>query len=150
MKVDGTLLWGKTITGGVPQGSILVPLPFSVYINDIPKVPGVQLSTFADNTAASAVSRNANYKAGRIQCQLNAYTEWAEIWKISINAARNSAMFFSTHRRHPRQLTTGCNNMMYLRLHLDCRVTWHVHSHYVAQLYLPNLPSSSHCFSAHQ
>ena len=51
MTTDDYVSSEKSITAGVPLGSVLEPLLFSVYVNDIPKEPGVHTAMYADNTA---------------------------------------------------------------------------------------------------
>jgi hypothetical protein len=40
----------RDIQAGVPQGSVLAPTMYSLYISDIPQTPGIHLALFADDT----------------------------------------------------------------------------------------------------
>ena len=59
MKVDNSHSSERTVTAGVPQGSVLRPLLFSVYVNDDPKLSGTKLAVFADDTTVYAGDRRA-------------------------------------------------------------------------------------------
>lgn len=139
VRVDNHLSQERPVTAGVPQGSVLGPLLYSVYANDIPREPGVELSIFADDTAAYAVDRTPSFAARRLQRQLDKYAEWAAKWKVSVNPAKSTAVYFSRRRKYPRQLAIGrhhiawSNTVKYLGLHLDRRLTWRAHASYVAQ-----------------
>lgn len=58
------------LTAGVPQGNVLVPLLFSVFVIDVPRVG---LSLFTDDTAIFSTDVNASFAAYRIQRELVAY-----------------------------------------------------------------------------
>lgn len=73
MRVDSTLSQERLITAGIPQESVLGPLLILAYIKNVPKLPGVELLMFADNTAAYAVNPNADYAACQLQRQLDSY-----------------------------------------------------------------------------
>ena len=94
----------RRITAGVPQGSVLGPLLFSLFVNDTPRVPGVKLSLFADDTAAFASEPNASYAAIKLQRQLDAYVGWTDDWRVSVNASKSAAVIFSRKRKRPRPL----------------------------------------------
>lgn len=93
---------------------------------------------FADDTAAFAVDRYADFAAVRLQRQLDAYVAWVDTWKMSVNAAKSTVVYFSKRRKRPRDLTIGrtrlalADTVKYLGLHLDRRLTWRVHSRHVA------------------
>ena len=78
----------------------LGPLLFSVYVNDAPREPGVQMALFADDTAVYTADRNADRAIIRLQRALDAYTTWTEIWKVAVNETKSSAVLFSVSYTH--------------------------------------------------
>jgi hypothetical protein len=56
---------------GVPQGSVLSPTLYNLYINDTPQTSGVNLALFADDTCLYATDRKEGYVLRKIQRGLN-------------------------------------------------------------------------------
>jgi hypothetical protein len=65
----------KNIQAGVPQGSVLSPTLYSLYINDTPQTPGV---LFADDTCIYAADRKECYVLRKLQRGLSAIETWCE------------------------------------------------------------------------
>ena len=63
------------VTSGVPQGSVLGPLLFLLYINDLPENIQPQVRLFADDTAVYLTVRNQN-DSRILQNDLNTLQEW--------------------------------------------------------------------------
>jgi hypothetical protein len=57
--VEGKISIPRDIKAGVPQGSILSPTLYSMYINDTPQTPNVYLGHFADDTCIYATERKS-------------------------------------------------------------------------------------------
>ena len=77
-------VWGD-IPAGVPQGSILGPLFFLVYINDLTENLKCNVKLFADDTSLFTVVQNPNTAANDMNHDLEAIKQWAQHWRMSFN-----------------------------------------------------------------
>lgn len=102
VKVDDKRSDIKIQEQGIPQGSVLSPLLFILYANDLPKLPNVVLAQFADDTALMTSSRQLDSAINRLQHQLNILELWAADNKIKINAQKTKAMIFTRRRPEVR------------------------------------------------
>ena len=85
-----TVLNGKTsgwgaIEAGVPQGSILGPLFFLIYINDVTDGLKCNVKLFADDTSIFTVVHDPNAAAVDMNHDLNLINLWARKWRMSFN-----------------------------------------------------------------
>ncbi|KAK2577940.1 hypothetical protein KPH14_012919, partial [Odynerus spinipes] len=85
----------RRVKAGVPQGSVLGPMLFNVYLNDIPKFDRTQLALFADDTAIYAHSFNAIIAAKQVQIHMSILENFYKTWKISLNAAKTDVIVFT-------------------------------------------------------
>ena len=65
------------IIAGVPQGSILGPLFFLIYINDLSKNLSSITKLFADDTSIFSVVHDVDLSAKQLNDDLNKISEWA-------------------------------------------------------------------------
>ena len=91
VNVNGFLSDQINPTEGVPQGSVLSPLLFLIYVNDLPKPHHRQnsKSQFADDTALWAASRNVHIAAKLLQKDLRKLAKWCAKWRIKLSPEKN-------------------------------------------------------------
>ena len=85
-----TVLNGKTsewgsVTAGVPQGSILGPLFFLVYINDLTDNLKCNVKLFADDTSLFTIVHNPDQPASDMNHDLDIIKSWAHNWRMIFN-----------------------------------------------------------------
>lgn len=94
-RLEGVLSSPRPIRAGVPQGSVLSPILFSLYTSDIPKQPMTQVALFADDTAVFTSHRSPNYTHRILQSYANALGDWFRKWRIEVNPEKSAAVYFS-------------------------------------------------------
>ena len=90
----------RKLTCGVPQGSILGPLLFLIYINDLPAC--LQCTTprmYADDTTLSAASKSTIDLQQKVNCDLNNVKTWLLSNKLSLNVLKTEYMFIGSEFR---------------------------------------------------
>ena len=131
----------KEIKCGVPQGSILSPLLFIIFIMDLPEMPNTKVSAFADDICFFTVAKTYNQAINQMQNALNMFKEWCDKWSIKINVEKTHSQYFTRKRNvGPPRLTYGTTQIEYKRvckflgLHFDSpRLTWNDHIKYLIE-----------------
>ena len=89
-----------SINAGVPQGSILGPLLFLVYINDIVNDIGSTIKLFADDTSLYIIVDDPITSSNSLNSDLEKIHQWAKTWLITFNPSKTETVLFS--RKHNR------------------------------------------------
>ena len=93
------------VLSGVPQGTVLGPLLFLAYINDMPdSLTSPDCRLFADDSLLyCAVNKASDCKV--LQQDLTALEQWEATWQMSFNPSKCTFIRVSTGRRHKYQST---------------------------------------------
>ena len=87
------------VTCGVPQGSILGPLLFLVYINDMNISLSCRLSLYADDSALLFAHRDAQVIADRLSVELSSCKKWLVDNRLSLHVGKTESLLFGSKRR---------------------------------------------------
>jgi hypothetical protein len=134
VSVEGELSTPRYMEAGVPQGSVLSPTLYNLYINDTPQATNLHLALFADDTCLYATDRKEGYIVRKLQRGLDTLVAWCERWNIKINEDKIQAIYFSHQRAPPESLLTlsgrnipFVNSVKCLGVIFDKRITWRLH-----------------------
>ena len=105
--------WGD-IKAGVPQGSVLGPLLFLIYINDLEVDIKSSVKFFADDTSIFSIVRDPTVSAEELNHDLGLINRWANQWKMSFNpdpTKQAEEILFSYKRKSPDHPPIYFNNI---------------------------------------
>ena len=135
----GELSSSLPIKAGVPQGSVLGPLLFLIYINDITVGLESTIKLFADDTSISKSEKNPDTRATTLNADLEKIASWAKKWKINFNATKTELLTIKrdTQALHPLifedTTLTESDSHKHLGLILQPDCKWKKHIDFIVQ-----------------
>ena len=123
------------VTCGVPQGSILGPKLFIMYINDICKVSQVfKYILFADDTNLLCCDRDLDKLVRMINGGLEQLQTWFSVNRLSLNISKTNYMIFGNRKitadicvRINKEKIKRVNSTTFLGVVIDCKLNWKSH-----------------------
>ena len=112
------------IESGVPQGSVLGPLLFLVYINDLERNIKSNVKFFADDTMLFSLVKDPVTSANDLNHHLDMIYEWAHQWKMEFNpdpTKQATEILFSCKKKsvnHPQLIFNGSAVVQVKQKHL--------------------------------
>ena len=137
--VNGCYSEWLPVYSGVPQGSVLVPLLFLLYVNDLHEaVRYSELNTFADDVALyKEIKSSAD--CDFLQEDLNNVNFWSNRWQLRLSPSKCEALCV-TNKHSPITATYHVNSVplrwsssvRYLGLHFTTNLSWSKHCKIIA------------------
>ena len=138
---DGVSSDYGNISCGVPQGSILGPILFLIYINDIVNVStALFLILFADDTNAFITGKNISELISKMNCELRKLVIWLDVNKLRLNTKKTHFMVFSTTKKtipdHCKLFISNdqihqVSHTKFLGVMIDNKLNWDFHINYI-------------------
>ena len=128
-----------TIEYGVPQGSILGPLLFLLYINDLPLCIKSMCDLFADDTTIHTTHKDIDTLANTLQESINDLTKWTELNHMSLHPQKTKCMLVTTRQKRQNlthvlppiyfknEIIEQVSHHKVLGITIDCNLNWHQH-----------------------
>ena len=127
------------ITCGVPQGSILGPFLFLVYINDLPTCTDPKMALYADDAVLIRHEKSKHALKAKTEKELKNVKSWVASNKLSFNFDKTHCMLYSNkHQQHDFVLDIDGKKLFpetstkYLGIILDENLNWAEHLQYVS------------------
>lgn len=125
----------RDVKAGVPQGSILGPLLFLVYINDIVFDIRSTIKLFADDTTLHIIVDNPVIASKTLNSDLDKIHKWSNQWLVTFNPQKTESITISTKRNrtlHPDLYLNGqkiseVSHHKHLGLHFSDNGQWSYH-----------------------
>ena len=131
----------KTIKCGVPQGSILGPLLFLIYINDLVSVcKNSSPFLFADDTNLFINGTNLQDMTNKINAELHEISKWLKVNKLSLNVKKTHFMVFTSRKCLPEFFDIHIDgygiervkHTKFLGVFIDDKLSWKKHISYIS------------------
>lgn len=130
-----------SINSGVPQGSVISPILFCVFLNDIPMKDGCEIALFADDTSIYTSDIYSQVIINRLTDYINILVAYFKKWGLKLNTNKSQAIFFSRCRMTTKlpqanlvlngQELSWEKQVKYLGILLDPKVTYQNHLHFI-------------------
>ena len=129
---EGVVSSAAPLGAGVPQGAILSPLLFIIYVNDIVHTTSASVNLFADDTSSFLVDSNPSALCTRLQAVVDRLSQWFDKWLLTVNVEKSAVLAFRQPRSQPIDLPITLHGSLipqvsshrHLGVIVNDRLTW--------------------------
>ena len=89
VQVNGSCSSWEIVISGIPQGTVLGPTLFLLFINDLPECLVNECALFADDTSAYGVGKNSSQLCSTLSLDMKAASNWPKTWGMLFNAEKS-------------------------------------------------------------
>jgi ribonuclease P/MRP protein subunit RPP40 len=109
--VNGTMSEPSMVTCGVPQGSVLGPLLFMLYVNDMEAAVTCKLLLYADDSALLVSGKDISYIESVLSEELQNVSNWLVDNKLSLHLGKTESILFGSKSKLSKasELNVECN-----------------------------------------
>ncbi|GBM70496.1 RNA-directed DNA polymerase from mobile element jockey [Araneus ventricosus] len=131
----------RKLQSGVPQGGILAPIIFVLYMNDIPQVRNIMISLYADDMAIFSQGKTSDKYIVPLRNYLKNLEAWLVRWKIKLNVDKTEAILFNKKNDDwPKVKVYGTpiewkKEVKYLGVVLDKQLNFRAHTSLIKEKY---------------
>ncbi|KAJ4431568.1 hypothetical protein ANN_20167 [Periplaneta americana] len=133
VKYENVVSQVRSIQTGVPQGSVLGPYLYLIYVSDFPRDANLTTAQFADDVAVLCKD-SCEMAANKLQQFLHLVDICCNKWKVKMNPRKSNVIQFTYKRKTENQSITlqgeevsHAESVRYLGLYLDRKLTWNTH-----------------------
>ena len=104
VRFNGTLSSSQLYIQGLPQGSVLSPILFLFYINNLAEIlpPETVNALYADDVTILASDPKSKVATELAQKTVDVVNEWSKRWKLLLNASKSECCFFTLDRHESK------------------------------------------------
>jgi len=113
VQIGDTTSSKETITCGVPQGSILGPLLFNIYVNDMSNAVNCELCLYADDSMLLVSGNNVKEIETTLETEMKNISKWLESNKLSLHLGKTESILFGSKSKLKKmsKLNISCNDV---------------------------------------
>ena len=119
----------------MPQGSVLGRLLFLLYVNNLPYASKFEITLFADDTNLHLSHNDIDFFQTQAEHEITKINNWVNINKLTVNFKKSYFMIVGNKNAAVssfklsinNNLTEETDNVKYLGVHLDNKLSWKIH-----------------------